>query len=680
MEPPRQKETVVKIHKEGSRYVADSLFEERHLLKAARWRWDPDDRRWWTDDPQRAARLAGYADDGVRSELATLDQARRDVLAASAATDADVVIPVPEGLELLPFQKAGVAYAAKRTHVLIGDEMGLGKTIQAIALAGLMPAQARILVICPASLRLNWKREWQKWDVHGRSVEVAGRKGWPACQVVILNYDVVTKYAAELRASEWDLVVCDEAHYMKNPKARRTQMVLGHEAKDPQASVDRIPAKRGVFLTGTPILNRPIELWTLVNVLDPAGLGRSFFGFAARYCGACHNGYGWDFSGASNLEELQERLRLAGMVRRLKSEVLAELPPKRRQVIELAANGAEALVSRQNELSARYEKRMEELEAAVELAKAGTDEEWEQALRALNEGRGAAFAEMAETALALGVAKVPHVIEFIEETLGEQEKVVIFAQHHKVIDALMDAFAQSAVRLRGDDSLEARQRAVDRFQSDPTCTVFVGSIHAAGVGITLTAASRVLFAELDWVPANLSQAEDRLHRIGQSNSVLVQHLVFDNSLDARMAHAIVAKQDVIDRALNREALIEQEIRSEQEAKRLAQVAATTTLKREHVQKLAEQLALRPEGVEAIHLGLQLMAGVCDGARQLDGMGFNKIDTRIGKQLAAQPGLSPRQAILGRQVLIKYRRQLPSDLHQLIVDAVKRDESPKESPA
>ena len=680
MEPPRQKETVVKIHKEGSRYVADSLFEERHLLKAARWRWDPDDRRWWTDDPQRAARLAGYADDGVRSELATLDQARRDVLAASAATDADVVIPVPEGLELLPFQKAGVAYAAKRTHVLIGDEMGLGKTIQAIALAGLMPAQARILVICPASLRLNWKREWQKWDVHGRSVEVAGRKGWPACQVVILNYDVVTKYAAELRASEWDLVVCDEAHYMKNPKARRTQMVLGHEAKDPQASVDRIPAKRWVFLTGTPILNRPIELWTLVNVLDPAGLGRSFFGFAARYCGACHNGYGWDFSGASNLEELQERLRLAGMVRRLKSEVLAELPPKRRQVIELAANGAEALVSRQNELSARYEKRMEELEAAVELAKAGTDEEWEQALRALNEGRGAAFAEMAETALALGVAKVPHVIEFIEETLGEQEKVVIFAQHHKVIDALMDAFAQSAVRLRGDDSLEARQRAVDRFQSDPTCTVFVGSIHAAGVGITLTAASRVLFAELDWVPANLSQAEDRLHRIGQSNSVLVQHLVFDNSLDARMAHAIVAKQDVIDRALNREALIEQEIRSEQEAKRLAQVAATTTLKREHVQKLAEQLALRPEGVEAIHLGLQLMAGVCDGARQLDGMGFNKIDTRIGKQLAAQPGQSPRQAILGRQVLIKYRRQLPSDLHQLIVDAVKRDESPKESPA
>ena len=186
-----------------------------------------------------------------------------------------------------------------------------------------------------------------------------------------------------------------------------------------------------------------------------------------------------------------------------------------------------------------------------------------------------------------------------------------------------------------------RQAAVDRFQGDPDCRVFVGGILAAGVGITLTASAHVVFAELDWVPGNVAQAEDRCHRIGQTDRVLVQHLVIDGSLDARMAHMIVDKQAVIDAALD------------DEPDRTLVVHTPTPppppLPDAH-----------PDDAAAVQDALRSLAGVCDGAVELDDQGFNRFDTRLGTSLAAAPKLSARQVDAGLRVVWKYHRQLAPD--------------------
>ena len=226
--------------------------------------------------------------------------------------------------------------------------MGLGKTIQAIGTINADPLARNILIVCPASLKLNWQREFAKWDTKNLSYGVVTpkTKTFPGLDVVIINYELMSKWQEDLRCREWSVLIIDEAHYIKNPKALRSQEIFGRkkvvkETRDDatgeisvkiKEALDPIKAKRRLFLTGTPIVNKPIELWPMIHALDPEGLGKSKMKYAFRYCGAHHNGFGWDFTGSSNLDELQEILRSKFMVRRLKKDVLKELPPKRRQV------------------------------------------------------------------------------------------------------------------------------------------------------------------------------------------------------------------------------------------------------------------------------------------------------------------------------------------------------------
>jgi hypothetical protein len=252
------------------------------------------------------------------------------------------------------------------------------------------------------------------------------------------------------------------------------------------------------------------------------------------------------------------------------------------------------------------------------------------------------------------VAKVPAVIAHLEDAIGEGEhKVVLFAHHHDVVNEVREHFGDRCVVLTGETPMADRQAAVDRFQADSNCSLFIGSITAAGVGITLTAASHVVFAELDWVPGNMSQAEDRCHRIGQTDSVLIQHLVLEGSLDAVMARTLVEKQDVIDLALDVE-----------RAKLLDEPVApfTSAASRFSPEKLrAEAERMTPEQVNAVHYALRYLAGMCDGAQARDDMGFNGADTRIGHSLAEAPFLSPRQAALGKKIVLHYKNtQLPAD--------------------
>ena len=424
---------------------------------------------------------------------------------ASRAADAAIDIPCPDGEEYRPFQRAGIAYALERDATLFADEMGLGKTIQAIGVINATKPDT-VLVVCKASIKINWRNELEKWLVDERRIDIVNGGGHPFPSdpdVVVINYDVLTKHAAELHGRTWGLVVLDECQYCKNPRAKRTKAAIA------------IRAERKLALTGTPILNKPVEVQPIAGYLAPSRFGH-FFRFAKRYCNAHQTEYGWDFDGSSNLPELQEQLRSSIMVRRLKADVLDDLPPKERDIKVL--DGGDY----------REELKLESLaEAKLETTSPSI-----------------AFEEMASERHLMALAKVPAILDHLRDI---HHPVVIFAHHKDVVAAL--AAELDAVTLTGDNSAEERQEAVESFQRGDV-DVFIGTIGAAGVGITLTRSSHVIFAELDWTPGNLSQAEDRCHRIGQHDSVLVQHIVVNGSIDARQVDLVVSKQEVLDASLD----------------------------------------------------------------------------------------------------------------------------------
>lgn len=549
-------------------------------------------------------------------------------------------------------------------------------TIQAIGVVNASPEAKNVLVVCPASLRLNWMREAKKWLTREFSMFVVeeSKDVIPHdANIIFVNYELIrgkripdpagslapngkvlkivqgSPIHAQLMARHWDVLVVDECHRLKDAESLQAIAVLGspgnrRKGEAPVAGLkDR--AARNVFLTGTPFLNRPIEIHPIASALSPAEFG-NFFNFAKRYAAAHQTDRGhWDFSGASNLEELQERLRATIMVRRLKKDVLTELPPKRRQVILLPTNGAAKAVAAERAAWQAHEERIEALRIEADYAHASGDEEaYKAAVDNLRNAARIGFEEIAKERRNVAIAKLPKVIDHIETAFEEGiSKIVVFGHHHDVCNGIADHFGSAAVKLTGEvTSAKVRQEAVDRFQNDPSIRLFVGSIGAAGVGHTLTAASTVIFAELDWVPANVSQAEDRCHRHGQRNQVLVQHLVLDGSLDARMAQILVEKQDVADRALDSETEID--------------VPAPVAKRRPGAYPVASD-ARR----EAAHKAMQILAGMCDGAQREDEAGFNKLDTNIGHKLANCEKLTDGQVWMASNLARKYRRQLSSSL-------------------
>lgn len=658
----------MKLCFEDDIFICHSSFEERFIPKEARFRWNPKKKKWWTDDPEKALRLVKYADESTIQRLESIKEERQQALEQSRATDAEIDIPKNDGLEYLPFQKAGIAFASDKYGVLIADEMGLGKTIQALGIINNNDFIKSALIICPASLKINWRNEAEKWLTRPFSIGIANSKEpFPSTDIVIINYDIVKKFKGDLDFKAWDIMIVDECHYLKNPKAQRTALVLGRKKKG--ENLPPIPAVRRVMLTGTPILNKPVELFPIVNALDKV-TWPSFWKYAMRYCNGFQNNFGWDFTGASHLDELQEKLRSTIMVRRLKKDVLTELPAKRRQIIELPWNGVAQILEKERVGWQEANHRLEELQIAAEIAKASDDPEvYKEAVQALKREAVVAFSTMSRLRHDTAVAKIPQAIEHLKDAIDGSGKVICFVHHHDVVDALKDHFGDQAVVLTGRTKNEDRQKAVERFQNDEECKLFIGSIQAAGVGITLTAASHVVFVELDWVPGNMCQAEDRAHRIGQQESVLIQHLVFDGSLDANMAKTLVHKQAIIEKALDLET--EKDEETEDHDMILAESVVSDEVKRSAARSArradldAEAARLTEEQIKAIHAALVRLAQMCDGAMALDGMGFNRIDTAIGHDLAYRVFLTPRQAALGKKIVRKYRGQLGEDMMEAI---------------
>jgi SNF2 family DNA or RNA helicase len=577
----------------------------------------------------------------------------KNSLEMSRALDAEIKVPSPENLEYLPFQRAGIKFMSTRPatcpNVLLGDEMGVGKTIQSAGLINYDENLKQILVVCPATLKLNWRKELKKWLVRGFSVSIlkaSYKKSEvfnPNADIIIVNYNLLKKHQEYLKSRSWDLLIVDECHMVKNPKAQRSKALFA------------LNARKKLALTGTPILNRPKEIWPILAFLDPETWnknGKGFISFARKYCAGYKDAMGhWHFDGNSKLDELQRRLRSTIMIRRLKSEVLTELPPKFRQVIEFP--DSTGITKAHAAAMESFEATIAALRTRVELAKASDNQEdYNEAVEALKEGAQIKFTEMAKMRHDTAVAKIPVVTEHIRDMVDSGIKVIVFAHHRDVQDALMAEFKDIAVMHRGGMSDEARDLVVEQFQNDPKIKLFIGSIQASGVGITLTASSHVVFVELDWVPGIMSQAEDRAHRIGQVDNVTVQHLVLEGSIDANMAQTLIDKQAVIDKALDKK---EKTVAENHVVLPVKTPAATEGTSRAKLDKIAETLTNKD--CERIHAHLKTLAARCDYANALDGAGFNKIDAPIGHSLAQSPFLTPRQAALGSKLVQKYRRQL-----------------------
>lgn len=535
------------------RYLFKSSIEYASTARSAGFQWDQKEMVWWTSDVFCAIKLLAYSDEPTKAELyAKWFKANESLkLSYSAEAKSDMHIPCPRGYEYRPYQTTGIEYMTGRPATLLADEMGLGKTIQIIGLINALSAPTidgsynpnrinNALIVTPASLKLNWLAELKRWLISKLTYGIADARWFPRNHdIVIINYDILHKWQDQLLAREWDLIAGDEIHYVKNPDARRSTNFF------------TLRGKIRVGASGTPLPNMPKELFYVLNWLDPVNYPK-FMPYAIRYCGAAKLGSSWSYTGGTNLDELQTRLRSTIMIRRFKKDVEKDLPPKIRQIIELPAPRGITNILKQevDEYEAR-EGVLKALKERIDAARTANDtDSYAAAVNNFKQEQQRIVADLSKLRKMVANAKLPFVIEHLKDMILDGQKVVVFAHHHEIMDQLVDAFGKQAVKFSGKENLQQRDQAVRSFQDDPNIMIFVGSITAAGVGITLTASSRVVFAELDWVPGNLSQCEDRCHRIGQRDSVLVQHLVLEGSLDVRIAHRLVDKQRMIDETLN----------------------------------------------------------------------------------------------------------------------------------
>ncbi len=394
----------------------------------------------------------------------------------------------------------------------------------------------------------------RRWNVKNPSIGLVltGPNGgtFPSTDVVIVSYELLSKWRAELRAEWWDIAIFDEAHYLKNKKADRTKEVFGCRKFEEQEFIAPIKARRLLLLTGTPMQNKPCELWTTIKALDPKGLGSNQFAFDKQYCDGHYEPIvaksrltfmgvpvapvitadtkkAWINTGSSNEPELQDYLRSKFMIRRLRSEVLPQLPLTQRQVVVLDIENIANIL--------KVERR--------------TYEEFGDSIADLDIS-SPAFDQISKVRAILGVKKVPFIIDRIREALADTKKIVVFVHHYEVIDLLAAEFSTTSVVLDGRVEADDRQSLVAKFQDDINVEILLATMDAAGVGFTLTAAWLAIFGELDWVPSKMRQAEDRLNRMGQKENVHAMYLVARGTLDERQFQLLVEKQEIADAILD----------------------------------------------------------------------------------------------------------------------------------
>ncbi len=570
-------------------------FDRREFLEAAGWlpikNMNPKiaeklgSRPYRTRDPFIASNLEPFMSASAKTLLKDkLAEAGKNIKASKSHTSEGAMeVPAPEGLGFFPFQLGGITMAVNSPGgTLIADDMGLGKTMQGIGIINATPEAQRILVISQANMRIKWGREIEKWKTNtALTVGLAESSTFPDTNVCVINYDILQKNIDAMRAVKWDLIICDEAHNMKNPEAQRTQAVLGDMLDlDGDKALPLSNIGKYVHLTGTPKPNRIDELWPLISSTRPDIWGsgpEDFQIFKNRYCppilikrempSRFKGGKGREViipMPGKPIREMELHLRLRGsgsFIRRMKRDN-PDLPPKFRTPLEIPVRLSKA---------EKEELRSVEFDLAALMERTGSVE--------IKEGKtlvaGAvinqitrmdpdtpAFHEMARVRRNLGMLKAPHCAKFIIDELEAEKdfapenrtKTVVFAHHKDVIKII---HAEAEKRMKGaflvydgfTGSAKKKQDVVDRFQSDDKIRGLIISL-AGNSGITLTQSARMRVVEPDWSPSNMIQIEDRIWRIGQEKNVDIGYMSVAGTLDARIGMAIADKMETDERSIN----------------------------------------------------------------------------------------------------------------------------------
>ena len=436
---------------------------------------------------------------------------------------------------LYAHQVEGIAFLLGRQRAILADDMGLGKTRQSVLAMRQARPEGPYLVVCPAAVKTNWAREIEL-VLPAAKIAIVGPASAPEpgyTDWVVINYDILAKHP--LAEHAWSGLVFDEAHYLKNYRSQRHRLSMDLvKAVDDEAVL--------YLLTGTPLTSRPRDLFPLLQLAHHA-LGRSFVSFAKRYCDAYKGEYGWVADGASNIEELTVQLH-GIMLRRTKAEVL-DLPPKIRSWldVEVASRVAREMSEAVTELLQTISRRGR--------AKLGGETEAERRSR-----QGWLMGQLTTARNRLALAKVRGTIPFIENALEQGEKVLVFSCFLAPVNTLRKHFGQKAVAITGEVPASERQQLADRFQEDDSVQILAAQITAGGVGLNLTAARQVVFNDLDWVPVNHWQAEDRAYRIGQNQAVNVTYMVGSNTIDEFVKTVLETKSALIDQLVEGSALPE----------------------------------------------------------------------------------------------------------------------------
>jgi len=422
------------------------------------------------------------------------------------------------GMELYPFQKVGVKYAVENKNVIIGDQPGLGKTASAINAIHHQDAYP-CLVVCPATLKDHWKREWNQW-LPRKTCKVQSSKNLDFnCRVSVINYSILWKYRKEIKDWGFNSLILDESHYVKNKDSQRSKAArqIAKSINGPK-----------ILLSGTAVVNRPKELINQLKIIDrfKQEFG-GFWQFTKRFCNGHDSRYGYyDYDGASNLEELHQRLTSCCYIRRNKRDVLDDLPDKQFSHVVFELDNRKKYRLAENDIAA-YMQTFEDC---------------------TSEGYANKLAKLAKLRKLSGVGKVKQAKSWISNFLESGEKLVLFAHHKDVISEIMEQFPD-ALCITGDTPNGDRQNIVDQFQEDPDEKLIVLNMQAGGTGLTLTASSTVAFLELPWTPGEIEQCSDRVHRISQKDAVNIYFLVAENTIDTDMLELLEQKR-VVTEAVN----------------------------------------------------------------------------------------------------------------------------------
>ena len=417
----------------------------------------------------------------------------------------------------LEHQKESIQKLVENKKFILADDMGLGKTTSTI-IAALESGAKKVLIICPATLKINWKREIENYS--DKTVFIAEGKNFSTeHDFVIINYDIIKNFHdskkkddSQILRANFDLVVVDEAHYIKNAQAQRTKLI-----NDIVKNVDRI-----WLLTGTPMTSRPIDYYNLLSLVD-SPVAKNWMAYVIRYCQGYQFKVGprkvWNVMGASNLEELRDRT--SGLtLRRLKEDVL-DLPDKIITPVHLRLKSKE-YEEVMGEYYNWYEKNPEESKSLT-----------------------VQFTKLTKVRQIIANEKIAQTIELTENILEQDKKVIIFCNFTESLNKIVEHFGKAAVKVDGSMSKTERQHSVDEFQDNPKVKVFVGNIKAAGVGLTLTAGEAVVMNDLSFLPSDHAQAEDRAYRYGQKNNVLVYYPIFENTIEGIIYDILNNKKQVI---------------------------------------------------------------------------------------------------------------------------------------